>query len=166
MYYIYHIRGIKFGCTNNPKKREKQMRKHYGDNISFQIVEEFADIEKAGDAEYNHNKTYGYVSSDRKHYKEMLSMREDITYHYGKNHHNYGIDLSGDKNPNYGNKWTDEQKKILSQKNSNPSTKTRSKMSEAWKNKEKLECPHCGKIMNISHAKRYHFNNCKNKEKV
>ncbi len=43
--------------------------------------------------------------------------------------------------------------------------KTRQKMSDAWKHKSLIECPHCGKTSkSMSNMKRWHFNNCKNKD--
>ena len=47
---------------------------------------------------------------------------------------------------NLGKKWTSEQKR---------------RMSEGAKNKVKMECPHCHKVMDASNAKKYHFDRCK-----
>ena len=159
MYYIYHIVGIKFGCTNNLKRRARESKKRYGE-ASLEVVDEFEDIEEASKREIELNKQY--KTKDRKPYSDMITMREGITYHHGEHHHNYQMDVKGAKNPNYGNKWTDEQKKNLSSKNSNPSESTREKMSEAWKKKEKIKCPHCGKeSINKGNMNRWHFSNCK-----
>jgi group I intron endonuclease len=45
----------------------------------------------------------------------------------------------------------------------NPSRKSevREKQSKSALNKQKLECPHCGKVMDSSNAKKYHFDKCK-----
>ena len=44
--------------------------------------------------------------------------------------------------------------------------KSNPKVSEALKNRPTIECPHCGLIgKNVSNMNRYHFNNCKRKQK-
>ena len=45
------------------------------------------------------------------------------------------------------------------------SEETKKKQSEALKGKpkEKIECPHCGKIGGVPQMKQHHFDNCKNK---
>ena len=39
------------------------------------------------------------------------------------------------------------------------------KMSETAKNRERVTCPHCNRILDISNATRWHFDNCKEKSK-
>jgi NUMOD3 motif len=46
------------------------------------------------------------------------------------------------------------------------SIETRIKISNSLKNKPKVICPHCNKEGNQSHMTRYHFENCKLKEKL
>ncbi len=42
---------------------------------------------------------------------------------------------------------------------------TRSKMSDSWKNRSTIECPHCHKVSkNASSMKRFHFDNCPKNE--
>lgn len=53
---------------------------------------------------------------------------------------------SGENNPNFGNKWTDEQRK---------------EASERELNKPELLCPHCGKTGRSGVMYRWHFKNCK-----
>ena len=70
-------------------------------------------------------------------------------------------DISGDKNPNYGNgqaisgdrnpMWGKER-----------AEETKRKIGD--KAKRTLECPHCGKVSNIANAHRWHFDNCKSKQ--
>ena len=38
----------------------------------------------------------------------------------------------------------------------------KAKMAYRAQNRQKLECPHCFKIVDASNAKRWHFNRCKN----
>jgi len=54
-YYIYHLKGKKIGCTENPKKRTKAQG---FDN--YEILEEHTDIYIASDREIELQKLYGY----------------------------------------------------------------------------------------------------------
>ena len=96
----------------------------------------------------------------------------------------FGMDTSGENNPNYGKhkRWTKEQKDKVSGKEpwNKGRTKTNDnrikrhalnqighKHSEETKNKisEKAKrvstCPHCNKVGSISNMTRWHFDNCK-----
>ena len=55
MYSIYHIPGVKIGCTDNVKKRVKVQ----GYN-NYKILEEHTDIYEASDREIDLQKQYGY----------------------------------------------------------------------------------------------------------
>jgi ribosomal protein L11 len=55
MYYIYHIPGIKIGCSKNPQKRTRQQRA-----IKYEILETHADIHIASEREIQLQKQYGY----------------------------------------------------------------------------------------------------------
>lgn len=55
MYYIYHIPGIKIGCTNNIHRRMKQQ----GYTV-FTILETHTDIQIASERERSLQKEYGY----------------------------------------------------------------------------------------------------------
>lgn len=54
MYYIYHIPGIKIGCSKNPKHRVKQQG-----YTEFEILETHTDIEIASERELLLQKEYG-----------------------------------------------------------------------------------------------------------
>jgi hypothetical protein len=73
MYYIYHIPGVKIGCSTQPKQRvEKQ-----GYN-SFEILETHNDIDIASEREIQLQKQYGY-KVDRMLYKECVNRRPKWT---------------------------------------------------------------------------------------
>ena len=66
MYYIYHIPGVKIGCSQNIKKRiQSQKFSHY------EILEEHYDVYKASKREIELQKQYGY-KVDRIPYYESL----------------------------------------------------------------------------------------------
>ena len=54
MYYIYHIEGIKIGCSKNPKRRVKQQG-----YTEFTILETHTDIQIASERERSLQKEYG-----------------------------------------------------------------------------------------------------------
>jgi hypothetical protein len=54
-YYIYHIAGVKIGCTINPKKRVREQSFD-----SYSILEEHTDVYIASDREQELQKQYGY----------------------------------------------------------------------------------------------------------
>jgi hypothetical protein len=56
------------------------------------------------------------------------------------------------------------EKQSLSHLGSTRSTETVKKMKVAARNRPKVECPHCGKIGDISGMKRYHFDKCKKRK--
>jgi hypothetical protein len=46
------------------------------------------------------------------------------------------------------------------------STDTKQMISNTLKNKPKVTCPHCGKEGSEAPMKRWHFDNCKYKDKI
>ena len=67
-YYIYHIKGKKIGCTENPKARTERQG---FDN--YEILEEHTDIIVASDRERELQKQWGY-SVDTKPYWKTIQM--------------------------------------------------------------------------------------------
>ena len=64
-YYIYHIPGIKIGCTDEPKRRI-QYRQGY---TEWEILEEHTDIMVASTREQELQKEYGYEVDKQPYYK-------------------------------------------------------------------------------------------------
>ncbi len=63
MYYIYHIEGVKIGCSKEPDKRVKTQ----GYN-AYSILESHSDIKKASERELELQKQYGYEVDNRNPY--------------------------------------------------------------------------------------------------
>jgi len=61
MYYIYHIPGIKIGCSTNAKRRVNDQG-----YSNFEILEEHNDIELAAKREIELQKEYGYQEDNVK----------------------------------------------------------------------------------------------------
>lgn len=59
MYYIYHIKGVKIGCTGNAKRRVKEQG-----HTEYEILETHTDIVTASEREIQLQKEYGYEIDD------------------------------------------------------------------------------------------------------
>jgi len=68
MYYIYHIEGIKVGCTNNPVKRIKSQQ-GYSD---YKILAKTINIDEACRLEFEWQDKLGY-KRDLRTYKETIN---------------------------------------------------------------------------------------------
>jgi hypothetical protein len=79
MYYIYHIPGVKIGCSNNPKKRVEGQ----GYN-NFEIIEEHTDINLASEREIQLQKEYGYKVDYIPYYKTIQSPNKEGRIRGGK----------------------------------------------------------------------------------
>jgi hypothetical protein len=66
MYYIYHIEGIKIGCSKMPDNRVK--RQGYSE---YSILEKHNDILTASIRERELQKEYGYKVDSSDYYKQM-----------------------------------------------------------------------------------------------
>jgi len=66
MYYIYHIPGVKIGCTKNLKNRLSQQTK--GD---WELLEEHNDIHIASEREIELQKQYGYKVDTATYYNSV-----------------------------------------------------------------------------------------------
>jgi hypothetical protein len=64
MYYIYHIPGVKIGCSITPKRRVKVQG-----YTEFEILAETNDKLAAGDLEIQLQKQYGYAIDKVKYYE-------------------------------------------------------------------------------------------------
>lgn len=79
MYYIYHIPGVKIGCSKNPKRRIKQQ----GSN-DFIILEQYEDIEKASERERELQKEYGYKVDYTTYTKSIQGYNQEKVSKAGK----------------------------------------------------------------------------------
>jgi hypothetical protein len=64
MYYIYHIPGVKIGCSINPKRRVR-----YQGYTEFEILAEANDKLTAGNLEIELQNQYGYTIDKVKYYE-------------------------------------------------------------------------------------------------
>jgi hypothetical protein len=138
VYYIYHIPGIKIGCSKIPTKRVK-----YQGYSEFEILEEHLDIHEASKREKALQRQYGY-RVDRSDYSRVL-MLSSIA---GKN----GGSVSGPKLVKSGHL---ARVGLIAVANGSPSKAGKANCAIL------RECPHCGKQGKGPTMFRYHFDNCK-----
>jgi hypothetical protein len=122
MFIIYHIKGVKIGCTTQPKERVKEQG--YSD---FEIIENHTDIYLASDREQELQKEYGYRVDECpywKSYESALERRKKLTKEKliksGKD--------SGNKNVESG--WIKEfqQRSVIARKGTKHSEETKMKI--------------------------------------
>jgi hypothetical protein len=71
MYYIYHIKGVKFGCSVEPENRVKAQG-----FTDYSIHETHTDIYLASDREQELNREYGYPVDDVPYYISVQNRRK------------------------------------------------------------------------------------------
>ena len=142
IYFIYHILGIKIGCTNQLEKRMSDQG-----FTEWEILEEHTDGWLAGDREIELQKEYGY-KVDKCHY--MISLQNRPVWDGrppSKECAILGGKATGRKNVESGHlaKVRDPHKAMLA-------------------SLRRIVCDHCGKDANTGNYKRWHGNNCKHKK--
>lgn len=142
MYYIYHIPGIKIGCSIDPKRRVKAQKYN-----EFEILEFHTDINIAAKREVELQIQYGYkVDKGSKVYSDKFFSK------MGK---------SG------GNKHTPAQLKAREENRKKSKSFTNSKIQSDLGKKAfaaqfvELICPHCSKVGKGRIMYRHHFDRCK-----
>ena len=79
MYYIYHIPGIKIGCSKNPKRRVKAQG-----YTEFIILETHTDIQIASEREISLQKEYGLKVDNTTYSKSIQGYSLDKVSKAGK----------------------------------------------------------------------------------
>jgi hypothetical protein len=142
MYYIYHIPGIKIGCSVNPKVRVKAQG-----YSTFEILEEHSDIETASKREIELQIKYGYKVD--------------------KGSRIYSIKFFSTMGKVGGSKRTEKQQIARAENRKKSKVFLDSKLQTelgkrgyAAQNIE-LTCPYCNKVGVGRVMYRHHFNRCK-----
>jgi hypothetical protein len=87
MYYIYHIKGVKWGCTINLKRRLKAQ--NYTINDVCEIIEE-TDLNKASDLEKELNIKNGYNWRDDQDYRVITKAgKSALLVNYQRHNHSF-----------------------------------------------------------------------------
>ena len=142
-YYIYHIPGVKIGCT-------KQLQKRMTDQgfTNWEILEEHSDGWLAGDREIELQKEYGYPV-DKSHY--MISLQNRPKWNNSTRRYLTKEDCRR------GGKALKGKPKAAKYK----TTKHTAPATEA--SMRRILCEHCNKDANTGNYSRWHGDNCKKK---
>lgn len=152
MYYIYHIEGIKIGCTKQPEIRVKEQGYK-----EFEILETHSDIKIASKRERELQKEYGY-RVDNINYSQTInnqSLQGSIK----------GGKIAGNLNKENGHIQTLHLKagnlggKAAHKKHPKLFSELGKKLGKIQANKNYI-CPHCGKEGKTSGMYTWHFDNC------
>jgi hypothetical protein len=155
-YKIYHIPGIKIGCSTQIDIRI--------DNQGFdnyEVLEIHTDIYEASKRESELQKKYGY-SVDWIPYHKTI---EHQKISRNKKSRLLALKSRGDKNiilsemGKIGGKKTKESGKLL--QSAILGGKIAGKIRAKVNNSTILKCPKCGMENNVGNSKRWHFDNCK-----
>jgi hypothetical protein len=122
MFKIYHIKGIKIGCTTQPKGRVREQG-----FSNYEILEEHDDIYIASDREQELQKQYGYKVDECPYWvtyelnaKRRSKLTEDIKYKAGKK--------AGDMNVESGWIKKFQQRSVLARTGTKHSDETKMKI--------------------------------------
>lgn len=75
MYYIYHIKGVKIGCSTQPMKRTKAQG-----FLEYSILETYVDIFEASKREIELQKEYGLPVDTIPYYEAAKRIRKNATF--------------------------------------------------------------------------------------
>jgi len=144
--------GSMFGRTHSEETKEKMSKIHKGKIIKDEsksnlkgYITRYGEIEGTKKYKENNKKKSVTLESQIEKYGQ-----KDGTKRWNQIIEKKSNNSKGEKNHFYGKTHSEEMKKQLSEK---------------AKNRTKLECPHCRKLLSPAMAKRWHFNNCKLKDK-
>jgi hypothetical protein len=138
-YTIYHIPGVKIGCTAWPEKRIP------GQGFTeYEILEVHTDIYEASNREIELQKQYGYTPDQSLYWQTVQ---------------NSGLNLEARIKGGHAVGFTFEQRS-----KGGKALKGRPKPYHIGLNLQKQKtCPHCNKITNAGNYTRWHGDNCKQK---
>lgn len=74
MYYIYHIKNVKIGCTNNLKKRVEQIQGYK----KYEVLYKTKCIKKASTAEIYYQEYYNYKKDKNSYLQLMINKNKKI----------------------------------------------------------------------------------------
>ena len=136
-YYIYHIPGLKWGCTNNLKTRFRYT-KYKLEDVTEVIT--CYDLELAADTEEQLNDEYGYKHQGTNYRNTLNGAASNSGKKTGK--------IRGNINKLSGLIYTITTKEGQSEGGFNQSQNIHT-------------CPHCNKIGKSNAMIRWHYDNCK-----
>ena len=162
-FYIYHVPGVKVGCTTNPERRVVS-EQGYKD---YEILESHTDISIASVREIELQEKLGYSRDNSQSYENSYNARITAGYIGGKSNKDSGWITELGYTQGKVNVESGHLKKVakLGGKiaGSKLSSEHMAKMGKVGGNKQ-VTCPHCNKQGLARPMHRWHFDNCKNKK--
>jgi len=163
-YYIYHIEGIKIGCTTNVRRRINQQK---FDN--YEILETHTDIDIASKREIELQKEYGY-KTDTTIYKQTFDWGKSGRIAHTQKSYQKWFDGSvkwRNENPELVKKYATMGGKVvgkeLAKRNVESGHISNLGKQNAEINNRIQTCPHCKIVSRGIGYIRWHGNNCKHK---
>lgn len=138
VYTIYHLKGVKVGCTKNLAKRTRDYEKSLGKKTKLIVLETLPiDVghEKAGDAEQRWTKKLGYPAS----------------VHYAKT-----MGTIAKRKAGFGGLWS-----ITKEQRRKNNEKLLSEGKIGFQNLDVVKCPHCDTEGHLAIMQAWHFDRCK-----
>jgi hypothetical protein len=166
LFYIYHVPGVKIGCSTRPKIRVEEQG-----FTNFDILETHDDISLASQREVDLQVQYGYGRDNNCSYEQSYKARLEAGKKGGKSNKESGwITKLGNSQgrKNVESEWFNDPEGKFRKASSAaakinglkiPKEKLRA-MGKIGGNK-KVICPHCNKEGLARPMHRWHFNNCK-----
>jgi hypothetical protein len=153
-YYIYHIPGIKIGCTTNIEHRMQEQS-----FTTWEVLEEYTDIMIASERERELQISYGYPK-DPVLYHISLKNRSRLGAKYTESHRKNISDSVKGKSRNYSKEHIQACMNNLKIASSNGGKKTGKINGYKSCTTEHL-CPKCGRTGKGNYFKHFHFDSCK-----
>lgn len=137
--YAQHLRQLILGCHFN-SYFQHSFNKYGKDNFIYEIIEYAEDLSLLNSKEGFWVEYYGGINSDL-----IYNSRDPLTGACSDYVKRRFKDMSGENNPNYGNKWTDEQKENSSKARKGISLEERIGKEKADLTKEKMRKSQTGR---------------------
>jgi len=161
-YYLYHIPGVKVGCTTRPHERIVEEQGF----DTYEILETYTDISVASAREIQLQEQMGYGRDNNATYENSYNARVSGGYRGGKTNKDSGWISELGYNQGRANVESGHLQNIASQggkiSGSKLSKDHMSKLGKIGGNKQVI-CPHCGKQGLARPMHRWHFDKCKHK---
>ena len=144
-YYIYHIPGVKYGCTQNYPERPASQSEVY------ELTEMHTDIMIASKREKELNIAAGYPWSDTQYYYKMVEYGKKVGSIQGKKNVESGHWSKLHSIGGLAAKEVGAQSKAGKIGGKSPNNPTQ----------QIVTCPHCGRIGQKAGLSQKHFDRCK-----
>ena len=143
MYSLYHIKGVKWGCSN--RLNERLLDQNYTLNDVCEVIE-IDDVDMASNMEKELNIRDGYGWNKSKDYRRVLTMVDKAKGLGAKTQIENKVGMYG---------YSVEERRELNTKSAPKGGMAQSQVIR--------KCPHCGKVGKGNGMFCYHFDKCRYK---